>query len=303
MTGADSGGLWRPRFWPLWILFGLVRLLALLPLPVIWLLGGAVGALMQGLLPSARRIAATNLAVCFPALSPAARRRLLRQHFRALGRSLTGIGIAWHASRARLRRLVRYRDAQYFTQAQAQNRNVILLAPHFVGLDVGGVRLSSDQPVVSMYRAAKNPLVDRMLRRRARFGAVLVERSANLKSLIKLIRGGMPFYYLPDQDPGGAEHVFAPFFGEPTATLTALGRIARLGDAVVIPCATRIRRFGRGFDLCFYPPMAPFTGDALADATAMNAAVEATVRDMPAQYLWVYKRFKTREVGSGRRYA
>ena len=303
MTSADGARLWHPRFWPLWFLFGIVRVLAWLPLPLIWLIGGAVGFVMQWSLPAARRIASTNLALCFPTKSPAARRRLLGQHFRALGRSLTGIGIAWYASRARLRRLVRYRNQHHFTDARAQHRNIILLAPHFVALDVGGVCLSSEQPVVSMYRAAKNPLVDRMLRRRARFGAVLFERSANLKSLIRLIRGGMPFYYLPDQDPGGAEHVFAPFFGVPTATLTALARIARLGEAVVIPCVTHIRRFGRGFDLCFYPPLPPFSGDALADATALNTAVEAAVRDMPAQYLWVYKRFKTREAGTARRYA
>lgn len=303
MTGADGRGLWRPRFWPLWIWFGLVRLLAWLPLPVLWGLGGILGTAARWLVPRARRIAAANLSVCFPAMSEAARQRLLRQHFRALGRSLTAIGIAWYASRARLRRLVRYRGGEHFAAASAQGRNIILLAPHFVALDIGGVRLSSEQPVVSMYRAAKNPLVDRMLRRRARFGAILFERRAHLKSLIKLIRGGMPFYYLPDQDPGGAEHVFAPFFGEPTATLTALSRIARLSDAVVIPCATRIRRFGCGFELRFYPPLPPFTGDALADATAMNAAVETAVRDMPAQYLWVYKRFKTQQPGAARRYA
>lgn len=303
MTVAKPIRLSHPRFWPLWILFALVRLLALLPLPVIWLIGSGVGVLMQLSLPRLRRVAKTNIALCFPALTRAAKRRLLRQHFRALGQSLTGIGVPWYASPARLRRLVRLRDADHFTQARAQNRNIILLAPHFVGLDVGGVRISSEQEVVSMYRAAKNPLVDRMLRRRARFGAILFERSANLKSLIKLIRRGIPFYYLPDQDPGGAEHVFAPFFGVPTATLTALSRIARLGDAVVIPCATCLRRFGRGYEVRFYPPLPPFCGDALADATHMNAAIETAVRDMPAQYLWVYKRFKTRDTGTACHYA
>lgn len=303
MTAAKFPRLWRPRFWPLWFLFGVVRVLAWLPLPVIWLLGNGIGALMQLLLPRARHIAVTNVALCFPHLTRAARRRLVRQHFRVLGQSLTSIGVAWYASPARLRRLVRYRNAEHFERARAQNRNIILLAPHFVGLDVGGVRISSERPVASMYRAAKNPLVDRMLRRRARFGATLFERSANLKSLIKLIRSGTPFYYLPDQDPGGAEHVFAPFFGVPTATLTALSRIARLGDAVVVPCATYVRRFGRGYEVRFYPPLPPFSGDAVADATCMNAAIEIAVREMPAQYLWVYKRFKTREAGTERHYA
>lgn len=303
MTVANEPRLWHPRFWPLWLLFVVMRVLALLPLPVIWLLGNAVGVLMQVLLPRLRHVAMTNIALCFPALTCTARRRLVRQHFRALGQSLTSIGVAWYASSARLRRLVRYRNVEYFAQARAQNRNIVLLAPHFVGLDVGGVRISSEQAVVSMYRAAKNPLVDRMLRRRTRFGAVLVERSANLKSLIKLIRGGTPFYYLPDQDPGGAEHVFAPFFGVPTATVTALSRIARLGDALVIPCATSLRRFGLGYEVRFYPPLPPFSGEAITDATVMNAAIETAVREMPAQYLWVYKRFKTCEPGTACRYA
>jgi len=137
-----------------------------------------------------------------------------------------------------------------------------------------------------------------MRRSRLRFGGALFERDSHLKGMIRLIRSGYPFYYLPDQNPGEADHVFAPFFGVPTATLTALSRIARLADAVVIPCFTRLLPKGDGYEIIFHAPLENFPSkDSLADAAQMNAAIEAGVREMPEQYMWTYKRFKQRPPG------
>jgi lauroyl/myristoyl acyltransferase len=151
-----------------------------------------------------------------------------------------------------------------------------------------------------MYKHPKNALWDQAMRRgRLRFGGTLIERSDHLKGLVRLLRAGRPFYYLPDQNPGEAEHVYAPFFGLPAATLTSLARLARLSGAVVIPCITRLLPGGGGYEIVFYPPLADFpSGDDVRDATAMNAAVEAGAREMPEQYLWTYKRFKQQPPGA-----
>jgi lauroyl/myristoyl acyltransferase len=156
-----------------------------------------------------------------------------------------------------------------------------------------------------MYKRPKSVVFDAALRRsRERFGAVMIERDSELRGLIKAMRAGRIFYYLPDQDPGDSSFVFAPFFGVPTATVTALGRIARLADAVVIPCSTRIRSCGRGYEVQFDAPLENVpSGVEQGDAAAMNAAVEKTVRRNPAQYMWTYKRFKTRPVGERDFYA
>lgn len=284
-----------PRYWLAWLFAALLRVVSLLPLPILALVGAGLGAAGYLFAHRLRRVARVNIGLCFPELDARAQRRYVRRHFIWLGVSLASVGVGWWGSERRLHRLVRITDRHYYDAAAAAQKNVILLAPHFLALDVGGIRLSIERPVVSMYRAAKNPVTDCLLRRRARFGATLIERSAHLKSLIRLLRSGMPFYYLPDQDPGGGDTVFAPFFGVPTATVTALSRMARLADAEVIPCVTRIRPWGRGYDLRFYPPLAPYpSDDAIADATRMNAMIEVAIRESPTQYLWVYKRFKTR---------
>ena len=108
----------------------------------------------------------------------------------------------------------------------------------------------------------------------------------------------MPLYYLPDQDPGlqwdPKKAVFAPFFGVEAATWTTLARLAKITNAIVLPCATKILSNGTGFEITFAPPLEDFpSGDQILDAIHMNSAIEAFIRQMPDQYFWVHKRFKT----------
>ncbi len=297
MTGVDSPqSLTHPRYWPSWAGVGLLRALSILPLPLLWVLGAALGEAISFFPSRARHTADVNLALCFPERSEAERRRLRRAMFRTLTQAILSIGISLWSSRSRLQRLVRFRGREYLDSVLATGQNAILLAPHFVVLEIAGLRLSQERPMVSMYKSPRNTVLDRVMRHsRSRFGGVMIERSSELLPLIRLLREGRPFYYLPDQEPGSASFVFAPFFGVPAATLTAPSRIARLAHAMVIPCYTRLLPFGRGYEVIMKPPLAEFpSADPVADATRLNSAIEEAVREMPEQYLWTYKRFKTR---------
>lgn len=294
MTNAAQA----PADWRAALLVFAMRAIARLPWRLLATIGAALGEAAYWLAPRARRVGHINLGLCFPELARASRRDLLRAHFRALGRTSFTLPIAWWGAPARLKKLVRVRDRAQYDAYVATGRAVILLAPHFVALDIGGMRLSLERPIVSMYRAPKWRPLARAFAQRERANAVLFERDGPLKRLIKLIREGRPFYYLPDQDPGGAPHVFAPFFNVPTATLTALARMAQMTNAAVIPCATMSTPAGA--EVRLWPALEGFpSGDAVADAAHMNRAIETMVRAYPAQYLWIYKRFKTRP-GGGR---
>ena len=288
-------------YWPVWFMVGALRLLAWLPLPVLAFIGGAGGEIACCLHRPRRRIALCNLAACFPDKSNAEIHALARAHFRCLVTAVLATGVAWWGGRARLRRLTHFRNRAVFDQARGRGENIILLAPHFAGLEYGGIYISAfAPPTISMYQRHKNPLLDALTRdHRSRFGAIQYSRRAPAKSMIKLLRRGHLFYYLPDQDPGRNKGVFAPFFSIPAATYGALGRIARLGNATVIPCATRLLPWGRGFEIILEEPLADFpAGDAVLDATQMNRAVERLVRHAPAQYFWSHRRFKTRPAGA-----
>jgi hypothetical protein len=61
---------------------------------------------------------------------------------------------------------------------------------------------------------------------------------------------------------------------------------------------------GQGYRVRFLEPWTDFpTDDALADTARMNRWIESEVRRLPAQYLWVHKRFKTRPKGEPSLYA
>ena len=177
---------------------------------------------------------------------------------------------------------------------------MIWLAPHFVGLDMGGTRLAAEYEAVSVYSRQKNPAVDAILyHRRTRFvKPELYSRQDGIRPVVKAMRRKLPFYYLPDMDFGPRDSIFVPFFGVPAATIPGLHRIARLAGAVVVPVITTQLPGGEGYVLRFHPAWDNFpSADEAADTRRMNAFVEEQVLEMPAQYLWTHRRFKSRPPG------
>jgi len=285
----------HPRYWYAWPVLAFMILMSWLPQRVLWLLGSALGWLFYWFPSPSCRIAARNIELCFPEMKPDERRRLVQCHFRLCGFAVLSLGVIWWAPQWRIKRFVTLRGKEHLDSAYASGKNVILLAPHFIGLDIGGMRASLERSFVSMYRKSRDPLLEYLFQRRTRFGAVVVERMASLKPIIRNIREGRPFYYLPDQDMGERASVFVPFFGTLAATVTALSRIAQSTNAAVVPCITRLLPRGRGIEVELYPALEHFpTDDPEADARFMNEQIEQWVRTMPEQYMWSYRRFKTR---------
>ena len=277
-----------------------MRILSLMPLPLLYYVGGLLGDVLRVCVPSRRHIASRNLQLCFPNQSVLEHKLLLRRNFRNTARMFLLSGFVWWGTKKAFDQRITLKNEHYLANANNEGRGVILLAPHFVAMEVAGMYVSSRYPSVSIYQNNRNKVLDKlMLKARSRFSGQMFERKSDLKNLIRSIRDGMVCYYLPDQDPGPRRAVFAPFFNVPTATWPVLGRMARMTRAVVLPCTTRIVEGGRGFEIILDPPLENFpTGDKQLDSEAMNRAIEQCVRRLPDQYFWVHKRFKTRPPGS-----
>ena len=298
--------LLAPRYWPSWLAVGLFRALGLLPYRVLWALGTGFGYLGYYLAGPRRRVALRNLEICFPDLPPTERRRMLRRHFGYLGEAAFGQGLIWGVSRRRLQRLVRVVDRGRIDACIAGGRPVIVLVPHFVGLELAGAAFTAlVHPGVYMYQRLRDPVIDaQVLRARTRFGGRSIERQDDLRGLVREIKAGTPFFYLPDQNAGPRDGVFVPFCGVAASTVPTLSRFARLTGALVIPTYARYLPWGGGIELIFDPPLVSFpSDDPVADTVLMNRVIEARVRTMPEQYFWVHRRFKTRPAGEPPIYA
>ncbi len=267
-----------------------------LPLRLLAPLGRGLGRLIYLFGRSRRHIALTNLRLCFPDMPEAGRRALACRHFAAFGRSFLERGLLWWASAERIRRIVRVEGLEHLESAK--DRPVILFVPHFVGLDMGWTRLTLELGMVSIYANQKNLLFNSALYQgRMRFGdSLLLSRQEGTRKAIKAMKEGKPFYYLPDMDYGERDTIFVSFFGVPAATITGLSRLARMANAIVIPVVTRMER--DRYVVVVGPPWQDFPGPSIeADTRRMNAFIESEILDMPPQYFWLHRRFKTRPPG------
>lgn len=285
----------HPRYWPTWLLLALLRACAPLSLRVARTVGALLGWAFFIVNAKRRRIARLNLRLCFPELNSRQRAVLLRRHFFMTGRSYADLGFLAWASTARIERKIHVLGLEHLQAQDAHGGRVILLVPHCLGVNLGGV-LARGHPMFSMFKPQRNALLDWFLNKaRMRFGCRLLARKQGMRPVVRALNQGMAFYYIPDEDFGPDRSVFAPFFGVHAATLPTLGRLAKLAGAAVIPVFVRMLPGNAGSEVVLKPPLRDFpSGDRISDAARMNEVLEQSIREMPEQYMWTFKLFKTR---------
>jgi Kdo2-lipid IVA lauroyltransferase/acyltransferase len=281
------------------LVFAFMWLVHFLPLRLQAAVGSFMGRVFFWLIPERRKVTRINLQKCFPSMDPEKREALARAHFRAFVRAFIEQGNLWWGPRKRIEQMVRLEGAEHL-----RGKKTIVFAPHFVGFEATLARLALEFPVAMMYSRQKDPRFEaRLYAGRTRFGGVMYPRQGGIKRGLELIESGTLFYYLPDLDFGPKRSVFVPFFGVPAATVTGLSYLARTTGAAVVPCVTRMLPGGDGYVARLYPPWNDFpSGDDTADARRMMAFIEERAGDMPEQYFWLHKRFKTRPAGEARFY-
>ena len=285
---------------------GLLWLVHGLPLGVQAALGRGLGAVLHALAGRRRRIALRNLELCRPDWPLAKRQALVRDHFGWLGRSLLERGLLWYAPGERLKRLIHVEGEVDF--AEKHPGPVMWLVPHFMGLDVAGMasQLFQTRQVASIYQRQSNAVFDDAMKKgRLRFGrAEIFSRHEKALPLVRAIKRGAVFLNLPDMDFGAKDAAFVPFFGVPAATLLAPARMAASMKLTVQPVIAEMLPGGQGYRVRFLPPWADFPGadDEVAATRRINAFIEDEIERLPAQYLWVHRRFKTRPPGEPKLY-
>lgn len=286
------------------IRFGLLlaRLCAVLPLGLLRALGQGLGTIVWWLAAPRRRVTLINLRLCFPDWTEPERRRVARAHFRIYAQSFLDRFLFWRARPERIRLLCRLEGLEHLQALRRQGRAVVVLAPHFMGIDAGGIRLLLEQPMASMFSPQRSrALNEAMTAGRIRLGATMIARREGVRPLVRWLRSGGVLHYSPDMDLGRREAMFVPFFEIPAATVTALPRLARAGDASILPMVTEMTP--EGYVARIHEPWEISDGDPLPVLVRMNRFIEDEIRKRPEQYLWSHRRFKTRPEGEPNPYA
>jgi KDO2-lipid IV(A) lauroyltransferase len=286
---------WGPRYWPTWVLLGLMHVAARLPPGGQQRLGHALGGLLRRVKRREHRVATRNFELCFKRLDAAERQALLVRHFESVGMSFVEMGIGWFTPIERLLARVTVGGREHLDAALARGNGALLFTAHFTTLEVGVAVLEAIAPRAScMYRPQRNAMMDVMIRRgRHRFAREQIPRD-NVRALLRNLRDNYAVVYLPDQTTLGKQSELLPFFGEPAVTNTATSKLAAISGATVLPYF--FRRLPSGdYRVDIGPPVEGLPSDSAArDTQRLFARLEDYIRLAPEQYLWLYKKFKGR---------
>ncbi|HJR70838.1 MAG TPA: phosphoethanolamine--lipid A transferase [Gammaproteobacteria bacterium] len=284
---------WAPRYWSTWLLLSWLRLTAALPWRLALAVHRSLGRALWYLLPSRRWVVLRNLAICFPELDGAARKRLARRHFESLAMSLAEIAIAWFAKSLPP---VRIEGLGHLEAALAKGHGAVLYSGHFTTLELTAQFIKPLVPRFAfMFRTRSNPLLDAAQARGRERAGHFSFRNSDSRAMLRALRANAAVWYAPDQAFDGSGAELLPFFGEPAMTNTATTRIARISGAPVLPLSFRRCDDGSGYVLRIEPPVVALpTDDVRADTQKLTAILERFVRECPDQYFWTHRRFRGR---------
>lgn len=195
--------------------------------------------------------------------------------------------------------------AAHIEAALLHGQGILFLTPH-MGCFEATAQAYADRfgaspdgkPITVLFRPPRKAGLTAVLHA-ARNRPGMVSAPANLRGVRQLaqaLKQGGAVGLLPDQVPPEGLGVWAPFFGRVAYTMTLSARFAQVpGTQVLLAWGERLP-FGRGF-LVHVRPWSEVMSEPIADqaeqaATQMNRAMEALIRQRPAQYLWGYARYK-----------
>jgi len=261
-------------------------------------LGEKLGRLTHAKLKGRAKVTKKNIAGCFPELSETEQAKLVKDTFIACSKGFMETTHAWWRDVGPYADNIIITGQENLDECHRRGKGALLLGGHFSIFDLALPFFASQLKKPGyMYRPHDNPVIDRMIEKgRRRHYGIQGFNKRNLKSMIQFIKDGGQVWYAADQDFGNKCEVFAPFFGVNAGCITAPSWIARETGASVM-VVSQFRHPNGQYEINFSPVLENFGEDEQQDAIAWNAHLEAAVRRFPDQYLWLHKRFKTRQPG------
>ena len=237
------------------------------------------------------RVARRNIELCLPELSITERDKLVRRHCRSLGMAVCETALSWWASDRRVSHLAIIDGMEHLVAARARGRGVILVGGHFTTIEIATRILAALVPMNALYRPPKNlVLAHVMYTRFCRHGRPI--RTDDVRSMIRALKNNEAVWYAPDQSYRNKGAAMVDFFGIPAATTTATSRLAQISGAQVLTYFPERLPDGR-YRVNIGPPLQDFpSGDCIRDVKLFNSLLQAHIRKVPEQYLWMHRRFK-----------
>jgi Kdo2-lipid IVA lauroyltransferase/acyltransferase len=284
--------LFLPRYWATWVGLSALRAIELLPFSAQRQVGSALGRLIRHLPLAYVRIARRNIELCLPMLSSHEQADLVDRHCQSLGMGLCETANTWWSSDQRVHELAEIHGLEHLQAALAKGRGAIMIGGHFTTIEIATRILGTVVPLNVLYRPMKNEVLSHiMFTSFSRHGKPIPYD--DIRAMIRALKKNEAVWYAPDQSYRNKGAAMVNFFGIPAATTTATSRLARISGAPVLTYFPERLPGNAGYRVVIGAALEDFPGaDVVRDAERFNRLLEAQIRRVPEQYLWVHRRFK-----------
>jgi KDO2-lipid IV(A) lauroyltransferase len=298
-TGSPEPSLlssyWQPRYWPTWLLIGILRATAALPWRVAIKLYKGIGLVLFPLLRSRRQLIERNISLRFPELGPIEVRNLSRQHFKDLAACLAETAFAWFGRVDDSLVNFEIEGDEHVLSALKAGHGVILYTGHFTSIEICGPAIKRLFPTVAiMFHRRRNPLLNELQRRGRRHSGHDSFADDNIRAMLSSLRAGAVVWYAADQSHSHYAQQQRRKGDDAIDGDTTTCRIARISGAVVVPLSYRRRRDDSGYVIRFGKALQEFPSNLDATrARQLDDVLRQLITECPAQYGWTYKRLRT----------
>lgn len=281
------------------VLFKLVAyVLSLLPRALFLLVGRGLGRLLAALNFRAH-VARENIQRAFPEWNEERRTGFVREAYGELGVLFLEILRSFYRFDRWIERLADSEGQEHLDAALAQGKGVFVMTAHLGNWEVltaSGPALFRT-PVTMVTKELKPHWLHRVVSvTRELLGIKMACEPRTMQGILRALKKKEIVGFVMDQYTGAPVGARVPFFGVPVGSHTALATLALRTEAPVVP-AIAVRKPDGRYLIRFEPALATIdTGDqessVLANTAAYVAITEKWVREFPAQWLWIHRRWK-----------
>jgi len=286
-----------------WLLFGIFWILAKLPNSFGFAIGKLLGKLFFLFPTRAKDTTLKNLKLSFPHLTEKQRYKLAKRNFINVGISIIETSIAWVSPINKISTKFSIEGLENIEKSFAKGKGILLITSHFTSVELAARFIGSLDNFGILYKPHKKTNFAFMQNkfRQPHFKTYIA--SNEVKRLIKALKLNKAIWYAYDIDDKKKRSIFAPFFDIPTRTLTTAADLAKITGASLVPMRYCRNHDNKTYKIVFGEPLNNLADQSsLAVATNLNKEIESAIKQNPDQYIWQYKRFKTRPPGEKRFY-
>jgi Kdo2-lipid IVA lauroyltransferase/acyltransferase len=275
------------------ILVLMLKLLARVPLYVVHFLGSALGWASYLSYQKYANLINQNLKLSKLTKDEDSFKKMLRRNISETGKAFLETFAIWFKGYSKLKNWYQGCTGwEHVESALDKGKGIIFLTPHLGCFEITSLYYGQFHPITVLFRPPRQSWLMPLINQGRQRGKVSLApaNAQGVKLLLQALKHGEAIGILPDQAPHEGEGEWVPFFDRPAYTMTLASKLAEKSGAQVLMAFGERLENGRGYHI----HIKPISDGGINTPALLNQEIEKAIAQCPAQYMWIYDRYKVR---------